>query len=75
MEKFVIILIFKKRQHDGTYYVEYAPDNEYDEDVKKCDIIPANQVTDLVYLEQVTIELYGILKDKFGTEFTNKYEL
>ena len=75
MKKFTIILVFKKRQHDGTYYVEYAPDNEYDDDVKKCDTIIANQVEDLIYLEQVTVELYTILEDKFGTEFTSKYML
>ena len=75
MKKFTIILVFKKRQHDGTYYVEYAPDNEYDDDVKKCDTVIANQVEDLIYLEQVTVELYTILEDKFGTEFTSKYML
>ena len=75
MKKFTIILVFKKRQHDGTYYVEYAPDNEYDDDVKKCDTVIANQVEDLIYLEQVTVELYTILEDKFGTEFTSKYIL
>lgn len=75
MKKFVIILVLKKRQHDGTYYVEYVPDNEYDDEVKKCDTVSANQVEDLIYLEQVTVELYNILEDKFGTEFTDQYEL
>jgi hypothetical protein len=75
MKKFTIKLADSRRIYDGNFYVEYVPNNEYDDDVKKCDIVPYDQIEDLVYLEQVTVELYGILEDKFGTEFTDKYEL
>ena len=75
MKKFTIKLADSRRIYDGNFYVEYVPNNEYDDDVKKCDIVPYDQIEDLVYLEQVTVELYDILEDKFGSEFTNKYEL
>ena len=75
MKKFTIKLADSRRIYDGNFYVEYVPNNEYDDDVKKCDIVPYDQIEDLVYLEQVTVELYGILEDKFGVEFTDKYML
>jgi hypothetical protein len=75
MKKFTIKLADNRRIYDGNFYVEYVPNNEYDDEVKKCDIVPYDQIEDLVYLEQVTVELYDILEDKFGSEFTNKYEL
>jgi len=76
MKKFEIILTLKRRVENDIYYVEYAPNNdEYDDQVKKCDTVPLDQIEDLIYLEQVTIELFSILEDKFGTEFTNQYYL
>jgi hypothetical protein len=75
MKKFTIKLTTSRRIYDGNYYVEYIPDNEYDDKVKKCDIVPYDQIEDLVYLEQVRVELYDILEDMFGSEFNNKYEL
>jgi hypothetical protein len=76
MEKFEIILTLKRRVENEIYYVEYSPNNdEYDDQVKKCDTVPLNQIEDLIYLEQVTVELFNLLEDKFGTEFTDKYML
>jgi hypothetical protein len=76
MEKFEIILTLKRRVENEIYYVEYSPNNdEYDDQVKKCDTVPLNQIEDLIYLEQVTVELFNILEDKFGVEFTDKYML
>lgn len=75
MEIFKIKLEKKIRQGDNLFYVEFIPDNEYDEIVRKCDTITLDQVTDYVYLESVKTELYNILEDIYGTEFTNKYEL
>jgi hypothetical protein len=75
MKKFTIKLADSRRIYDGNFYVEYVPNNEYDDDVKKCDIVPYDQIEDLIYLEQVTVELFNILEDKFGVEFTDKYML
>jgi hypothetical protein len=75
MKKFTIKLADSRRIYDGNFYVEYVPNNEYDDDVKKCDTVPYDQIEDLVYLEQVTVELFNILEDKFGVEFTDKYML
>ncbi|CAB4152272.1 hypothetical protein UFOVP611_2 [uncultured Caudovirales phage] len=75
MEKFLIELYKKNRQTDGNYYVEFIPDNEFENDVKKCDVIPSDQITDYVYLEAVKTELFNLLAEMYGTEFTNKYEL
>jgi hypothetical protein len=75
MEIFKIELAKKIRQGNNLFYVEFVPDNEYDEIVRKCDTITLDQVTDYVYLESVKTELYNILEDMYGTEFTDKYEL
>ncbi len=75
MEKFTIKLADSRRSYENNYYVEYVPNNDYDDDVKKCDTIPYALIQDPIYLEEVRIELYGILQDKFGTEFTNQFEL
>jgi hypothetical protein len=75
MEKFTIELIKKVRQENDMLYVEFIPQNEYDETVKKCDVIPSAEVSDYVYLESVKTEMYDILEDMYGTEFTDKYEL
>jgi hypothetical protein len=75
MEIFKIELAKKIRQGNNLFYVEFVPDNEYDEIVRKCDTITLDQVTDYIYLESVKTELYNILEDMYGTEFTDKYEL
>jgi len=75
MENFLIEINKKQRQHDGNVYIEFIPDNEFENDVKKCDIIPSEQITDYVYLEAVKTELFNLLVDMYGVEFTNKYEL
>jgi hypothetical protein len=75
MEKFLIELHKKNRQSDGNIYVEFIPDNEFENDVKKCDVIPSDQITDYGYLEAVTTELFNLLAEMYGAEFTNKYEL
>lgn len=75
MENFLIELNKKQRQSDGNVYVEFIPDNEYGNDVKKCDVIPYEQITDYVYLEAVKTELFNLLAEMYGAEFTNKYEL
>jgi hypothetical protein len=75
MENFLIELHKKQRQSDGNVYVEFIPDNEFENDVKKCDIIPSEQLTDYVYLEAVKTELFNLLSEMYGTDFTHKYEL
>jgi len=75
MEKFIIKLITEVRQDNNLVYVEFVPNNEYEYIVKKCDTIPSDEVTDYVYLESVKTELYNILEDMYGQEFTDKYEL
>jgi hypothetical protein len=75
MEKFTIKLADSRRSYENNYYVEYVPNNDYDDDVKKCDTIPYALIQDPIYLEEVRIELYGILEDKFGADFTSKYSL
>jgi hypothetical protein len=75
MEKFTIKLADSRRSYENNYYVEYVPNNDYDDDVKKCDTIPYALIQDPIYLEQVTVELFNILEDKFGVEFTDKYML
>lgn len=75
MEKFIIKLITEVRQDNNLVYVEFVPNNEYEYIVKKCDTIASDEVTDYVYLENVKTELYNILEDMYGQEFTDKYEL
>jgi hypothetical protein len=75
MIPFRIILSKKSRVDSTLFHVEFIPDNEYNDTVKKSDTILEDQIEDLVYLEQVKVELYDILEDMFGSEFTNKYEL
>lgn len=75
MEKFLIELIKKVRQDNDLYYVEFSPQNEYEDKVRKFDIIPLNEIEDYIYLEGVKTEMYNILEDMYGKEFTDKYEL
>lgn len=75
MEIFNIELAKKVRQGDNLFYVEFVPQNEYDDVVKKCDTIPSEEITDYLYLENVKTELYNLLVEMYGTEFTDKYEL
>lgn len=75
MEKFLIELHKKQRQTENNYYVEFIPDNEFENDVKKCDLIPFDQINDYGYLEEVKTDLFNLLVEKYGSEFTNKYEL
>jgi len=75
MEKFIIELSKEVRQDTNMLYVEFIPKNEYNEIVKKCDTIPVEEVSDYVYLESVKVELYNLLTEIYGTEFTDKYEL
>jgi hypothetical protein len=72
---FRIILSKKSRVDSTLFYVEFIPDNEYDDAVKKSDTILKDQIEDLVYLQGVTTELYDLLEEIYGTEFTDKYEL
>jgi hypothetical protein len=75
MEIFNIELTKKIRQGNDLFYVEFVPQNEYDDVVKKCDAITSEQITDYLYLEKVKTELYNLLSEMYGTEFTDKYEL
>jgi len=75
MEKFIIELSKEVRQDTNMLYVEFIPKNEYNEIIKKCDTIPVEEVSDYVYLESVKVELYNLLTEIYGTEFTDKYEL
>ena len=75
MEIFNIELAKKVRQENNLFYVEFVPQNEYEDIVKKCDTIPLDEVTNYVYLENVKTELYSLLEDLYGAEFTDKYEL
>lgn len=75
MEPFLIRIETKRREIENKIYVEFVPDNEFEQIVKKCDLIESEQINDYVYLENVKIELFDALKDAFGSEFTNKYEL
>lgn len=75
MEIFNIELTKKVRQSNDLFYVEFVPDNEYDETVKKCDIVSKATLEDYVYLESVKVELYNLLTEMYGTEFTDKYSL
>lgn len=75
MEKFLIKLLTQRRSQNDKIYVEFVPDNEYDDNIKKCDEIDSEQVNDYGYLEQVKVDLYDGLEDAYKEEFTNKYEL
>jgi hypothetical protein len=75
MEIFNIEITKKVRQGENLFYVEFVPQNEYDDVVKKCDTIPSEEITDYLYLENVKTELYNLLVEMYGTEFTDKYEL
>ena len=75
MTPFKIILSKKSRVETNLFYVEFVPDNEYDDSVKKCDTITQETLDDYVYLESVKVELYNLLTEMFGTEFTDQYSL
>lgn len=75
MTPFTIIEIKKMRVENNLFYVEFVPDNEYYDVVKKNDTVTQETLEDYVYLESVKIELYNLLEDMYGTEFTDKYEL
>ena len=75
MTPFKIILSKKIRVETNLFYVEFVPDNEYDDCVKKCDTITQETLDDYVYLESVKVELYNLLTEMFGTEFTDQYSL
>lgn len=75
MTPFKIILSKKSRVENNLFYVEFVPNNEYDDVVKKNDTVTQETLEDYLYLESVKIELYNLLEDMYGTEFTDKYEL
>jgi hypothetical protein len=75
MIPFTIIEIKKMRVEDNLFYVEFVPDNEYDDAVKKNDTVTQATLDDYIYLESVKVELYNLLSEIFGTQFTDKYEL
>ena len=75
MTPFKIILSKKIRVETNLFYVEFVPDNEYDDSVKKCDTITQETLDDYVYLESFKVELYNLLTEMFGTEFTDQYSL
>lgn len=75
MTPFRIILSKKSRVETNLFYVEFVPDNEYDDSVKKCDTVTQETLDDYVYLESVKVELYNLLTEMFGTEFTDQYSL
>jgi hypothetical protein len=75
MTPFTIIEIKKMRLENNLFYVEFVPNNEYDDVVKKNDTVTQETLEDYLYLESVKIELYNLLEDMYGTEFTDKYEL
>ena len=75
MTKFEIILLTKRNLKNGFFYVEFIPSNdEFDDFVKKCDEIISEKIDDPVYLENVRIELFDLLAEMFGSEFTNQFE-
>jgi hypothetical protein len=74
-ETFKIILVTKVRQGNDLYYVEYVPDNEYDDDVKAGDTTTQQEIDDLTFQNSKRILLYDLLEDMHGTEFTDKYSL
>ena len=63
------------RVENSLFYVEFVPDNEYDDAVKKCDTVSQATLDDYVYLESVKVELYNLLTEMFGTEFTDQYSM
>ena len=75
MTPFKIILSKKIRVETNLFYIEFVPDNEYDDSLKKCDTITQETLDDYVYLESVKVELYNLLTEMFGTEFTDQYSL
>ena len=75
MTPFKIILSKKSRVETNLFYVEFVPDNEYDDSVKKCDTVTQETLDDYVYLESVKVELYNLLTEMFGAEFTDQYSL
>jgi hypothetical protein len=75
MTPFTILLSKKTRAENSLFYVEFIPDNEYDDVVKKCDTVSQSTLDDYIYLESVKVELYNLLTEMFGTEFTDQYSL
>ena len=72
---FKIILATKVRKGVDLYYVEYVPDNEYDDDVKITDTVSQQVIDDLTFQNAKRILLYDLLEDMYGSEFTDKYSL
>lgn len=73
--KFEIKKTTQRNQKNGSFYVEFAPNHdEHDDDVKKCDVIETSKIDDPIYLESVRIELFDLLDEMFGIEFTNHFE-
>jgi hypothetical protein len=75
MTPFTIIQIKKIRVENNLFYIEFVPDNEYEDVVKKNDTVTQATLDDYVYLESVKVELYNLLTEMFGTEFTDQYSL
>jgi hypothetical protein len=75
MTPFLIILSTKRRVENSLFYVEFVPDNEYEFEVKKSDTVSQATLDDYVYLESVKVELYNLLTEMFGAEFTDQYSL
>jgi hypothetical protein len=75
-ELFKIKLTKSKSLKNGFYYVEITPDDaDYFDDVKKCETIEASLVNDAIYLESARVQVFNLLEEMFGSEFTDKYEL
>jgi hypothetical protein len=72
---FKIILVTKVRKGADLYYVEYVPDNEYDDDVKTADMASQQDIDDLIFQNTKRTLLYDLLEDMYGADFTSKYSL
>jgi hypothetical protein len=72
---FKIILVTKVRKGADLYYVEYVPDNEYDDDVKAADTASQQDIDDLIFQNTKRTLLYDLLEDMYGADFTSKYSL
>lgn len=73
--KFEIALTKKNRIENGLFYVEFSSSvDPFDDYAKKIDQTDETQLNDAVYLENVRIELFDILAEMCGSEFTNQFE-
>lgn len=73
--KFEIELTKKQQIENGLFYVEFASIvDPFDDYAKKIDQINETQLDDPVYLENVRIELFDLLDEMCGSEFTNQFE-